>query len=223
MLPSDNDVLLFRGTTDGWPGNESTQQDGLTYTSTDPLVATLPRGQGGFLCFSALLSALMRSRPYHLDVARVHERDLPVSRANAHPARVAHHRTCSTRPSLCTYASVVENVSSGSCPTTTAKSQVDPASSFTASLQADLNPPARLAIFVSGSTAAYTRFMLPLPSVRLPLLPRCPVPSSGCMLHGQIGAPFSASHFWWSVPCTRSLHIRTSPSGWTASFRLPAS
>jgi hypothetical protein len=34
-------VYLFRGTTDGWPGSSNAVHDSLTYTSIDPLVATL--------------------------------------------------------------------------------------------------------------------------------------------------------------------------------------
>lgn len=34
-------VYLFRGTSKGWPGNPNSDQHSMTYTSTDPLVATL--------------------------------------------------------------------------------------------------------------------------------------------------------------------------------------
>ncbi len=32
---------LYRGTTEGWPGNDCLREEGITCTTTDPLVATL--------------------------------------------------------------------------------------------------------------------------------------------------------------------------------------
>jgi len=40
-LPTGEQVYLFRGTTRGWPGNPAARNGPFTYTSLDPLVATL--------------------------------------------------------------------------------------------------------------------------------------------------------------------------------------
>lgn len=39
--PTDEVTYLYRGTTLGWPGTPTTSGEGITPTSTDPLIATL--------------------------------------------------------------------------------------------------------------------------------------------------------------------------------------
>ena len=40
-MPERDFIYLFRGTTRGWPGNDILRSEGITCTTTDPLVATL--------------------------------------------------------------------------------------------------------------------------------------------------------------------------------------